>query len=146
MFKFKTVRGPDVPEEAKKLTRGWDGTLLGWLYNKRDHMVAVLVYQNDDLIGWCAAVRSRTKSHWLWGPWRYTEKVQIGTFVADKFRGKGLGKRLLRKMTWVLHITDPRTIVQYGAPEDDAGFFNKTYDKTIKEGGLTADRYYCVPD
>ena len=135
-----------MPEEAKKLTRGWDGTLLGWLHNKRDHMVAILMYRDDTLIGWCAAVRSRTKEHWFWGPSNYTNKVQIGTFVADKYRGKGLGKRMLRKMMWVLHISDPKTIVQYGAPEDDAGFFNKTYEKIIADQGLTPDRYFCVND
>lgn len=144
MFRFKTVRGIDVPVEAEQLTRGWDGTLLHWLREEREHMIAVLLYRNDKLIGWCAAIRLRTKDHWFWGPARYTEKVQIGTFVAEKYRGKGLAKRLLDKMGWVLHITDPKTIVQYGAPEDDAGFFNKTYVEVLSKKGLTPSRYFCA--
>jgi len=139
MLKLRTVRGIDVPIEAERLTRGDAGLMLSWLREQREHMVAVLLYRDDTLIGWCAAIRMQTKEHWFWGPARYTETVKISTFVDPRYRGKGFAKRLLSKMAWVLHIADPKTVVQYGAPQDDAGFFNKTYEKTIAEQGLKPD-------
>jgi len=137
MYKYKTVRGCDVPEEAKELTRGDEGCMKPWLETKRDHMVAVLLYQNDKLIGWCCAVRTTFLGH-------YTKNVEIGTYMHPKYRNKGFGRKLLDKMLWMLRMVDPKTIVRYGAPTDDAGFFNKTYEATIEKRGLRAKRYFCV--
>jgi GNAT superfamily N-acetyltransferase len=145
MFKFRTVRGCDVPEEAEKLTRGNTGTLLHWLREEREHMVAVLLYRDNTLIGWCGAIRLRRRKFWLWGDEiYYTNRVQIGTFVEPTYRGKGFAKKLLNKMTWALRLIDPNTVVQYGAPQDDADFFNKTYEDTLTRKGLKPQRYFCT--
>ena len=145
MFRFKTVRGTDVPQEAASLTRGEDGTMLYWLQGEREHMTAVLAYRDNVLVGWCATVRLRRRKWWLWGEEvYYTHRVKIGTFVEPDQRGKGLAKQLLKRMTWTIYIADPKTTVLYGAPKDDAGFFNKTYEKVLADGKLDPSRYYCV--
>jgi GNAT superfamily N-acetyltransferase len=137
MYKFRHVRGVDVPQEAHELTRGASGLMSGWLHTEAEHMIATLLYQNNTLIGWCCAVRVRFFGH-------YTKTVEISTFVHPKYRGKGLAKRLLDKTLWMLRMVEPKTIVRYGAPGDDAGYFNKTYDESIKKRGLRPKRYFCV--
>lgn len=136
MLKFKTVRGVDVPEEAKRLTRGKNGMMADWLDKEKENMVATLVYRKGKLIGWCAAIR--TKFLWI-----HSKSVEIGTFVQPMYRGKGIGKKLLDRTLWILRLADPQTVVKYGAP-NDSRYFNKTYQKAILGGGLRPKRYFCL--
>lgn len=137
MFKMKQVRGTEVPIAARELTRGESGLMMHWYDNEKEHMIATLLYHNKTLIGWCCAIRVRFLGH-------YTKTVEISTFVHKKYRGKGLAKKLLAKTVWMLRMIDPKTIVRYGAPQDDADYFNKTYDATIIKGSLRPKRYFCA--
>ncbi len=144
MFRLKFMKGTKVPQEARYLTRGENGLMQYWYDSRKEHMVATLAYQDGELIGWCCAVRVQSIVGFFFHT--YTGEVEISTYVRREFRKAGVGKRLLERTTRALRLIEPRTIVRYGAPLEDAAFFNKTYATTITESGLSPDRYFCLND
>jgi L-amino acid N-acyltransferase YncA len=142
MITTKFVNGTEIPSEARALTRGTIGSMQGLYDRERRHLVATLIYDGSQLIGWCCARKVR-KFFFLFFE-TYTDEVEIHTFIHSDHRQKGLGKRILKETLSKIHAMNPKVCVRYGAPQEDADFFNKTYKENIKASGLEADRYFCA--
>lgn len=129
MPKLIHVKGTDIPvNEVSKLTERW-GLMQVWLAHYLQDMGASLYFdeKTGHIIAWCGYVKKSNQTY------------EIGTFVSNKYRLKGIGTEVLRHALESLKKDEPNAFIRYGAIQRK---FDERYRQIISDTGLQPIKYF----
>jgi len=125
-MEYRAFIGEDVPMYLKSLTLP-NGLMQYW-FEDRKSLVAVVAYENDVHVGWCA--------------YRHIHEniYDVSTFVLPEYRNVKLASKLLDAAMQKLAEQCSMAQVRYGG--SSVLEFHETYIRTIKKHGLESVRWY----
>ena len=125
---FVTLRGQEITDDFVMLTNGGSGTMMFWMSNRREAMLASAIMHGGKFIGWSACLKEEDGIY------------SIGTYIAEEYRKQGLGQMALIRLLMLVKQESPSAYVKAGFSRYEQ--FDVTYERTIIACGLRWAKFF----